>query len=380
MPTPAEIQLVPDKESNYAPLADFFNTCVANCDAAYDQLRDKLSSTIDSDGKLAERTDRWWPTLKFSPFGRKTKDGFVDAAPLKPNLVAGLGVLDGMGATRTACYWSLPPNAAPGAMEIRVPVEVKNNWYAIVKKAATYARALVSVNPLRLFSLVIGVNHKTHKLRFLIYHRDGLTASHDIDLEKDEGRRDVQRVLFSTLLWQTADDAGPPAFTNGLVTEIPSGDVAPSVRVVTDKVLYHSPSVRGRSTLVLRGIPPQASPSSPFLDPSESSCRCFRCIRRMSRDHARADARTRQVSRCVSRAIQNVNDIHETSPATIHAKQFYDRPPQSVHPPNMIGPPGPIVPSDDCCGVVLKFSWPGSVRSRLKCTMGAMASSEFRSI
>ena len=36
MPTPAEIHLVPDKESNYAPLADFFNTCVANCDAAYD--------------------------------------------------------------------------------------------------------------------------------------------------------------------------------------------------------------------------------------------------------------------------------------------------------------------------------------------------------
>ena len=98
MPTPAVIQLVPDKESNYAPLADFFNPCVASCDAAYDQLR-QLSSTSDSDVKLAKRTDRWWPTLKFSPFGRKTKDGFVDAAPLKPNLVAGVGVLDGIDET-----------------------------------------------------------------------------------------------------------------------------------------------------------------------------------------------------------------------------------------------------------------------------------------
>ena len=99
MPTPTSIHLVPDEESNYAPLAKFLNTCVTNCDTAYDQLREQLSSTSDSDVKLAARADRWWPTLKFSPYGRKTMDGFVDAAPLKPSLVAGVGVLDGIDET-----------------------------------------------------------------------------------------------------------------------------------------------------------------------------------------------------------------------------------------------------------------------------------------
>ncbi|TFK77716.1 hypothetical protein K466DRAFT_461864, partial [Polyporus arcularius HHB13444] len=52
-------------------------------------------------------------------------------------------------------------------------VEVKDNWKALVMQAATYARAQISAVPLRAFSLVIGVNHSTNELRFLIYHHGG---------------------------------------------------------------------------------------------------------------------------------------------------------------------------------------------------------------
>ena len=192
-------------------------------------------------------------------------------------------------------------------MEVGIPTEVKDSWSRIVTQAGTYARALVSAMPLRLFSLVIGVNHKTHTLRFLIYHRGGLTASHDIDLDEEKGRRDVQRILFSILLWQTPDDAGFPAFTNGLATVIPSEPLTPSgpseastalelpkgntssLPVFTDKVFFHSTCVRGRGTLVIRGllqrpsnahanlIPPYRLRSrvKPGLCEGELSCCCF---------------------------------------------------------------------------------------------------------
>ncbi len=88
----------------------------------------------------------------------------------------------------------------------------------------------------------------------MIYHRGGLTASRELNLDDPNGRRDVQRIMFSILLWQTPEDAGFPSFTNGIKTLIPSTDPAQPICVFTDRVLFHSLSVCGRGTLVFRVV------------------------------------------------------------------------------------------------------------------------------
>ncbi|RPD66591.1 hypothetical protein L227DRAFT_649286 [Lentinus tigrinus ALCF2SS1-6] len=224
MPVPKAFELVAAERKNYYTLADFFNSCVRNCNAAYDNAQRKLSP--GGPFMLKPRKDRWWPTLKFFSYDRDMKDRVDGAAPLKPNLVAGGSV------TSRDCYWSMPSNRVDSGMEVLVAVEV-------------------CAMPLRLFSVVIGVNHIAHTLRFLIYHRGGLTASYEIDLYEAQGRQDVQRVIFSILLWQNSADAGLPIFTDGVHFKIPSIGTSSLVGVTTDKVLFLSLSVRGRGTLVL---------------------------------------------------------------------------------------------------------------------------------
>ena len=261
MPTPEPFELVASERENYGRLVKFLNSCVDNCDRAYPMLRGELSqlSSISSFLELKPLKDRLWPTLKFFAYNRETKDGIDAGAPLKPALVAGKSMPG-----EPDCYWSLPPTAGPRAMEIRIPVEVKDSWCDIVAQAGMYARAQMCAIPLRLFSLVIGVNHATHTLRFLIYHRGGLTVSPEIDLCDEEGRRDVQRILFSILLWQTPEDAGIPAFTNGFEYLIPCGRNTTPMRFLADEVLFHSTCVRGRGTHVVRCVPQQQSHPSPL--------------------------------------------------------------------------------------------------------------------
>ncbi|RPD55403.1 hypothetical protein L226DRAFT_538241 [Lentinus tigrinus ALCF2SS1-7] len=230
---------------NYQPLAGFLNECVFHCKDVYASLRRKKPSPL----KLGTP---WFPNLVFSPYDRPTGDKVPGAPALKPDIVAGRRKLN----KKTVCYWS---RASPGdnEMEIDFAVEVSNNWKELVMQASTYARAQNSAMPLRAFSLVIGVNHSTNELRFLLYHRGGLTASRPIRIDTAHGVLQVQKVLFSILLWQTPQDAGLPSFTNGDDFLLPSSASHPdrSVQAVADQILFHSLSVRGRGTLVVRAYP-----------------------------------------------------------------------------------------------------------------------------
>ncbi|KAI0754539.1 hypothetical protein C8Q80DRAFT_1139662 [Daedaleopsis nitida] len=200
-----------DEKVSYKPTATFLNNCVDNC---YDALAKLRQSHEDF-------RDCWWPTLKFFVYDKETKDGMEgSASPLKPHLV---GVASGEAGND------------PGASGILLPVEVQKNWTEIIKQAATYARAMVSA-ALRLFSVVIGVNHEMETLWFLIYHRGGLTMSHEISLQEPQGRH---------------NDAGFPSFTTGTISLLPSRDKDKPVTLITNKVLFKSLSIRGRGTYVL---------------------------------------------------------------------------------------------------------------------------------
>ncbi|RPD56209.1 hypothetical protein L226DRAFT_615734 [Lentinus tigrinus ALCF2SS1-7] len=230
---------------NYQPLADFLNECVFHCKNFYASLCRKKPSPL----KLGTP---WFPNLVFSPYDRPTGDKVPGAPALKPDIVAGRRKLN----KKTVCYWS---RASPGdnEMEIDFAVEISNNWKELVMQAATYARAQNSAVPLRAFSLVIGVNHSKNELRFLLYHRGGLTASLPIRIDTAHGVLQVQNVLFSILLWQTPQDAGLPSFTNGHGFLLPSSASRPEnfVHTIADQVLFHSLSFRGPGTLVVRAYP-----------------------------------------------------------------------------------------------------------------------------
>ncbi|KAI0754555.1 hypothetical protein C8Q80DRAFT_1139693, partial [Daedaleopsis nitida] len=214
-----------DEKVNYEPTATFLNDCVNSCHDVLAKLRQSHEDLRDC----------WWPTLKFFVYD---KDGVEGSAsdPLNPHSV---GVASGEAGND------------PGASGILLPVEVQKNWTEIIKQAATYARAMVSAAPLRLFSVVIGVNHERETLRFLIYHRGGLTMSHEISLQEPQGRHNVQSIIFAILLWRNHEDAGFPSFTTGTVSLLPSRDKDESVTLITNKVLFKSLSIRGRGTYVL---------------------------------------------------------------------------------------------------------------------------------
>ncbi|RPD65743.1 hypothetical protein L227DRAFT_540670 [Lentinus tigrinus ALCF2SS1-6] len=345
MPAPAAFKLMSAERDNYPTLSDFFNSCVYNCNVAYDNIRRKLPS--GGPFKLKLRRDRWWPILNFFPYDREMKDGIDGAASLKPDLVAGNGVPG----TKPACYWSMPSDHVDNGMEVLVAVEVKDSWNGIVTQAGTYARAQVSAMPLRLFSLVIGVNHKFHNLRFLIYHRGGLTASHEIDLLTIQGRRDVQRVMFSILLWQTPEDAGLPMFTNGVECRIPSAGTALSI--VTDKVLFLSLSVRGRGTLVVRAVPKRQT--RPSLIPVRQLGRAGRALNR-GKPRPKTEPMT-------------AHDQITQSVSKIQPRQYHDRELQYVSPPNITGPSEVILPSALLHGIVAKYSWPNSGKRQIEAEM-----------
>ncbi|THU82289.1 hypothetical protein K435DRAFT_457431 [Dendrothele bispora CBS 962.96] len=243
---PARPTLDPSVERrNYDPVSKFLNTCVENCQSAY--IRACGNSRPKSRfGKLQQSGSNWWPGLTFFEYDKQTGDGVGGAEPVKPDFVGARGKPPNK---KDRCYWA-PPD--PDQVGIYFPGEVKKNWPELIRQAATYARAMTSAVPLRLFSVVIGVNHKDETLRFLIFHRGGLTASEELDLKTEADRWAVQKILFSVYLWQKPQDAGFPAFTNGRDYILPDPrDIETELPLKVTAYLYHALSVRGRGSFVV---------------------------------------------------------------------------------------------------------------------------------
>ncbi|KAI0754526.1 hypothetical protein C8Q80DRAFT_373116 [Daedaleopsis nitida] len=264
-------------------------------------------------------------------------------------------------------------------MKITVAALAKGGWGGIVPLAERYARMQFDAAPLRLFSLVIGVNCKTHTLRFLIFHRGGLTASREIELDEQEGRCAAQQVLSSILLWQKAKDA-VPSFTNGVEWVIPSDDPARPIHVDADEVLFQSSSVRGRGTVVLRVLP------------REEECDLVHIRHLLSRGlqqmRCRPQTEPLQTNRATTTATwscepprrlrsRTAYGVHEIFPTGTEPAQYYHDAPLYLRLPNMIGPARTVLCSQNPRGVVLKSSWPDRKKLRIEAEVYASCNGQF---
>jgi len=238
----------------YTPLAVFLNNCVDVCHGA-----------LDSHGST-KRDHRWYNRLKFIVYDRPTEDGVDGASAVRPDLVGGLDLVLG---ERVA--WSPQDSLTKQAL---LPVEVKENWALMVAQAATYARCLFSDSPSRQFALVLGFRHTTAELRFLVFHRSGLTASKSFSVASKEGQKDILRVFLSILRWASPNDAGFLEFCDDFdMSLLRHKDDKTGVVASVAEVLHDGLCVQGRaSRVVLMNYPTgegkKSAPCIPVLDPT----------------------------------------------------------------------------------------------------------------
>ena len=154
---------------------------------------------------------------------------------------------------------------------INLPVEVKDDWKDIVAQAATYARCMFGASPLRTFALVLAFNHSTNTLRFLVFHRGGLTASDECNTAEPGGLEGIARLFLTLALWRTAEEAGAVGCCNDETYLLPADKEGEThVSAAVDTVLFRSLCIRGRATLVFRLQLP-ASTSSAAVEPEPDS-------------------------------------------------------------------------------------------------------------
>ncbi|CAA7263360.1 unnamed protein product [Cyclocybe aegerita] len=243
----------------YQPLAQFMNTCLKACHAA-----------LDSDPSAPARDVRWYHDLDFIKYDRTTGDGIRAAHPLKPDLAGGrkLVVIFQQDPSATL-YWS---RIDKSHHQIDIPVEVKLDEKDMVAQAASYARCLFSASPSRLFSLVLCFNQKNKSLRFVIFHRGGLTASLPLYLDTQGGREGALELFLSITCWTSATDAGFNPSCNDLEYMIPLNSTGTEgVRATILDNLYEAICVRGSSTKVSRVVVKDIPTQPPNVAPETTS-------------------------------------------------------------------------------------------------------------
>ena len=238
----------------YPPIATFLNNCVGVCHGV-------LSAVATEDSR-----PRFYDRLKFITYNMTTVDGVEGAAPVKPDLVGGLDLKP-----RERVSWS-PQDSH--TKQVLLPVEVKKDWAPMVYQSATYARCLFSASPSRQFALVLGFRHLADQLRFLVFHRGGLTGSQPLSVKDEQGQKDILRVLLSILNWRSVRDAGFPEFCNDLeISLLRRKDDKDGVTARVAEVLHDGLCVQGRASRVLLmtypvGIGKKLESSIPALGPT----------------------------------------------------------------------------------------------------------------
>ncbi|KAG7094145.1 hypothetical protein E1B28_007757 [Marasmius oreades] len=221
----------------YTPLANFLNDCIQKCNNALNAQK--------SDRGVPEFARRLYGKLKFAVYDRPMLDGIDGAAAVKPNLGSSRNLQEGV-----KLSWGAVE--AKGVRQMDVPGEVKLLWSQLLAQAAVYARYLFSASPTRTWSLVLGFNQKEKNLRFLIFHRGGCTASTDLNLTTEQGRKEACRLILTMLLWTEDYHAGFCCFSTDKEYAIPGPERDPTLflKARVEKNLHHTLAVCTRGTLV----------------------------------------------------------------------------------------------------------------------------------
>ena len=122
----------------------------------------------------------------------------------------------------------------------------------MVNQATTYARCLFSASPSRHFAVVLGFRHTKTELRFLVFHRGGLTGSHHLSVKDERGQEDMLHILLSILDWRSVEDAGFLGFYNDSeMSLLRHEDDEAGVVARVAEVLHDGLCVQGRASRVL---------------------------------------------------------------------------------------------------------------------------------
>ncbi len=241
-----------DRRKNLEPLTKFLNDCLARCYTAYDSIfseRTQLSGSFD----IRPRDEI---EMRFIIHDSWAKGEF--SSPIKLEVC---GIHDWVGEegndSEFDCHWTIPNDCEdPQVRQIGVAVQLDDDWERVVLKAGTHARAAFDAIVLRQFVLVIGVNTKEGTIRFLTFHRGGLSANRDLRIDDVKDRFEIMKLLLSVVLWQDKDDAGIVDCNckegNGhRHLHINQRGGASGVLLFED-ALYHKPSLLGKNTYIVQ--------------------------------------------------------------------------------------------------------------------------------
>jgi len=129
-------------------------------------------------------------------YDREMLDSVEGAHPVKPDLIL----------TR---HKKLGPKERVRWRDVDVAIEVKSEWQNLVLQGASYARALFYSNWTRTFALVIGINYKSRGIRFMFFHRGGVTSTRELTMDGEKPMfSEFVRVLGAIFSWSEPETAG----------------------------------------------------------------------------------------------------------------------------------------------------------------------------
>ncbi|KAJ7122880.1 hypothetical protein C8R44DRAFT_876076 [Mycena epipterygia] len=140
-------------------------------------------------------------------------------------------------------YWTTPEELE-SCISMQLPVEVDNDC---LSQSATCARCLFRANPKRTFALLLVYDRPNHELRFLVFHRGGLTSHKVRNFEEPQGRAEALRLIMTILLRSEPQHTGLISTFNGFQYWLPRSLNTEQPRTVKE-IPYDSVRVRGRGT------------------------------------------------------------------------------------------------------------------------------------
>ncbi|KAJ7639179.1 hypothetical protein FB45DRAFT_1023917 [Roridomyces roridus] len=136
---------------------------------------------------------------------------------------------------------------------VPIPIVVGSDWEELLHQATQHARSLFAASPLRKFALVLAYDHYHCRVRFLLFHRGGITASHAFDTSTTFGRKDIFQVILALRTCRNREDLGLPSWHHERHFRLPVDEHAESyVDASVDELIHADERSRGRATHVYR--------------------------------------------------------------------------------------------------------------------------------
>ncbi|KAH9170046.1 hypothetical protein EDB89DRAFT_2072346 [Lactarius sanguifluus] len=161
----------PVERNSYVPLTHFLNAIVR---AAKERLTPWAARHLSN--------------LRFLPHDEEMLDAVDSKGPLKPNI---LGLVRSHLPRTQKIFWNDD--------DVAVVVEVKHGQRKLVSQLSACARCYLSVDRRRSFSIAIAFDHQTLQMQFLVFHRSGLSSSHELSLHSEAGFQSVVKHIVGIL-------------------------------------------------------------------------------------------------------------------------------------------------------------------------------------